>query len=309
MGDWAVTAQGLTRRFGATTAVDGVDLRVPHGGIYGFLGRNGAGKTTVIRMLLGLIRPTAGRVTVLDVPVGARRTGQPAPWDRVGYLLEAPALYPELTIREHLRVAARYRGIGAGPVTDALEQFGLGRGAETKARALSLGNRQRLGLALALMHRPELVILDEPSNGLDPAGVVEMRSRLRELADDGVTVFMSSHHIAEVSRLADRIGIIHQGRLVEELEADQLRNAARRRLAMSFTDSATAVQAAAILQRAGLDAEVQGDSVTSADDRSVTRPEHVATLLVEALAPPRYLAVEQEDLEDHFLRMTGTVPA
>ena len=307
MGDWAVTAQGLTRRFGATTAVDDVDLRVPRGRIYGFLGRNGAGKTTVIRLLLGLIRPTAGRVTVLCAPVGTRRSGV-TPWDRVGYLVEGPGLYSELTAREHLGVAARYRRLGAGSVSDALEQFGLGGDAGTKARALSLGSRQRLGLALALMHRPELVILDEPSNGLDPAGVVELRSLLRDLADDGVTVFMSSHHIAEVARLADRVGIIDHGRLVEELDADQLRAVARRRLALSFIDPPTAARAAAVLLGAGLDAEVRGDSVTSADDRSVTQPEGVATLLVEARVPPRYLAIEQEDLEARFLRMTGTVP-
>lgn len=309
MTGWVIRTHHLTRRYGQLTAVDDVELSVAAGEVYGFLGRNGAGKTTLIRLLLGLIRPTAGGVEVLGQPVGGGRNGEAPPWSQVGYLVEAPGLYPELTVLDHLRIASWYRRLAPMATDDVLGRLDLARYARVRARALSTGNRQRLGLALALIHRPALVVLDEPVTGLDPAGVVQVRNLLRELADDGVTVFMSSHILGEVSRLADRVGIIHQGRLVEELSADRLHTAGHQRLVSAVRDPTQASQAARALRAADLGVEVQGTRLICTDKRAVNQPEQVATLLVQAGTPPRYLALEHEDLEQHFLRLTDGGPS
>jgi ABC-2 type transport system ATP-binding protein len=224
----------LSKSFGDVLAVDQLSLHVGKGEIYAFLGLNGAGKTTTIRMLLGLVRPTGGVVHML----GMRIRPDGGPWSRVGYLVEAPSAYPELTVRENLEVARRLRGCKDALAVDRIiEQLALSPYADRRARTLSQGNAQRLGLAKALFHEPDLLILDEPANGLDPAGVVEVREILRELCRDrGVTVFMSSHILAEVSRLATRIGVIHKGRLVEELDADELERRRHRRLVVDARD-------------------------------------------------------------------------
>jgi ABC-2 type transport system ATP-binding protein len=179
----------LVKRYGAVTAVDAVSLRVAQGEIYGSLGLNGAGKITTIRTLLGMIRPSSGTVPLFGAPIGPNGRG---PWRRVGHLVETPAAYPELSVRENLEVAQRLHDIAdRGATMRAIEQFGLATYADRPSRTLSMGNLQRLGLARALLHEPELVVLDEPANGLDPAGVVEVRELLRALAHErGVTVFM-----------------------------------------------------------------------------------------------------------------------
>ena len=217
----SVETNGLSKSFGKVHAVDSVSLRVGQGEIYGFLGLNGAGKTTTIRALLGMIRPSAGSVSVLGQAVGPNGRG---PWRRVGHLVERPAAYPELTVRENLEIARRLHGIPDMSATSyVIERLGLATYADRKAGGLSTGNLQRLGLARALLHEPELLILDEPANGLDPAGVVEIRELLASLVrEKGVTVFMSSHILTEVDRLATRIGIIHKGHLLVELEAEKL---------------------------------------------------------------------------------------
>ena len=187
----------------------------------------------------------------------------------------------------------------------AIDQFGLAAYADRPARTLSLGNLQRLGLARALLHEPELVVLDEPANGLDPSGVVEVRELLRTLARDrGVTVFMSSHNLAEVDRLATRIGIIHAGRLIEELDMHELERRRARRLAVDARDR---VAARAALEAAGYAVSLVGEdgSFVLAEPRAVTAPDEVARVLVAAGIPPTRLAVEQDDLEQHFLRLTG----
>jgi len=296
----AVQTHGLTRRYRDVLAVDGLGLTVERGEIYGFLGLNGAGKTTTIRMLLGMIRPSAGRAAVLGAPV---RRGGRGPWDRVGYLVESPAPYPGLTVAENLWAAARLRGVGGGAVARVVERLGLAPYASRKARSLSQGNRQRLGLALALFHEPELLILDEPANGLDPAGVVEVRELLQALAaDHGVTVLMSSHILAEVDRLATRIGIIHEGRLIEEMSAAEMERRRALRLVVEARDTDAARR---VLQAAGYGPEPGGDGLVLRDARAVARPDDVAAALAGAGHPPTRLAVEQEDLEAHFLRLTA----
>jgi len=298
----SIETTALTKRFGDVLAVDGVDLSVERGEVYAFLGLNGAGKTTTIRMLLGMIRPTAGRVAVLGEPVGPAGRG---PWGRVGHLVETPAAYPELTVRENLEVARRLLGLSdRGAVTRAIERLGLAGYADRRARTLSLGNFQRLSLARALLHEPELVVLDEPANGLDPAGVVEVRELLLSLARErGTTVFMSSHVLAEVDRLATRIGIIHAGRLIEEVDAEELE---RRRARSLVVDARDRPAARAALEGAGFGVALAADgALVLGEPRAIEAPDEVARLLVAAGVPPTRLAVEQEDLEAHFLRLTG----
>jgi len=292
-----IVANGLTKRYGEVDVVDDVSLRIAAGEIYALLGLNGAGKTTTIRMLLGMVRPTSGSVTVLDTAV---RPGAHTMWSRVGYLVETPAAYPDLTVAENLMVAARLRG--RRHVDDVIERLQLTHYARQRARTLSLGNAQRLGLAKALLHKPELLILDEPANGLDPAGVAEIRDLLLELSrDHGVTVVLSSHILTEVARLATRIGIIDRGRLVREVTATDLAAHVPQRLSVSVRDHVAAQKA---LLRAGFDAfRTDGDHIVLTDSRAVGEPEAVATVLVAAGCPPYRLAVEQDDLEAFFLRV------
>lgn len=300
--NYAIYTEGLTKTYGAVRAVDGVNLRVRPGEIYGFLGLNGAGKTTTIRTLLGMIHPTAGQVEVLGQPVTRNGRG---PWRQVGHLVEAPAVYPELTVREHLEIARRLHNLRAPHATARIiDQLGLAVYADRKAGTLSMGNLQRLGLARAMLHEPALLILDEPANGLDPAGVVEIRELLRRLAyEQGVTIFMSSHILTEVDRLATRIGIIHQGRLIEELEAKQVEALRTRRLEIQTRDLTAA---RSILANAAYGTvATQGESLTLSDPRAVEAPDEIARLLVNAGTPPTRLAVVQENLEEHFLHLIG----
>ena len=301
----AIRTRGLTHRYGRVVALEQVDLTVAPGEIYGFLGRNGAGKTTLIRALLGLITPASGEVTVLGTSIRGART--PARlWARVGYLVEGPGLYPALTVTEHLQLAARYRRLPQSAVDAVTDRLRLAHYATVRARVLSMGNRQRLGLALALLHQPELLVLDEPVNGLDPAGVVEMRQALRSLADDGVTVFMSTHIIGEVAKLADRVGIIQAGRLIEELSRESLRAAERERFVTTFRTPDLARRASEMLISDGVEARVDQCSVVSSAAEAVEQPDRMAMRLVTAGIAPCYLAVEREDLEQRFLRLTGT---
>ena len=300
MSNFAIETNQLTKHFGDVMAVDYVNLRVKPGEIYGFLGLNGAGKTTTIRALLGMIRPSEGSVKVLDQAVGPNGRG---PWAQVGHLVETPSAYPELTVRENLDVARRLHGISDSAVTErVIDQLALGSYADRKSGTLSMGNLQRLGLARALLHEPELLILDEPANGLDPAGVVEIRELLRTLAHKkGVTVFMSSHILTEVDRLATRIGIIHEGKLIEELDTEQLEELRARRLEIKTRD----LEAAQLcLRSAGYKFDLQDELIVLSDAYAIEHADDVARILVNAGAPPIRLAVEQQDLEEHFLQLT-----
>jgi ABC-2 type transport system ATP-binding protein len=298
---FVIETSGLSKSFGQVRAVDSVNLRVGPGEIYGFLGLNGAGKTTTIRALLGMIRPSAGSVKVLGQAVGPNGRG---PWRHVGHLVEVPAAYPELTVRENLEIARRLQGISDVNATSrVIERLGLASYANRKAGALSTGNLQRLGLARALLHEPELLILDEPANGLDPAGVAEIRELLASLTHErGMTVFMSSHILTEIDRLATRIGIIHQGRLLEELDAEKLKELRSRRLVVK-TRNLEAAQSA--LTQADFAMKPSESTIILDDARAIDAPDEVATILVNAGAPPTKLTVEQEDLEAYFLRLTG----
>ncbi|NTU79931.1 MAG: ABC transporter ATP-binding protein [Chloroflexales bacterium] len=298
----AIETTNLGKRYGAVQAVEQLSLRVAEGEIYAFLGLNGAGKTTTIRMLLGMIRPTTGSARVLQTPV---RLGQREPWAAVGYLVEQPQSYRELTVAENLEVARRlHPGTPRAAVGQIIERLGLSAYAQRRAGTLSQGNAQRLGLARALLHQPRLLFLDEPANGLDPAGIVEIRALLRELTHEhGVTIFMSSHILAEVARLAQRIGIIHQGRLLHELTIEALEQDRQRRLLIRARDL---VGAARALRGAGHPADVLPDGTLALSaSAAIERPDDIASLLVQAGTPPTQVLVEEEELEHYFLRLIG----
>ena len=227
LGDVVLAARGLRRAFGEERALAGVDLEVRAGEIHALVGLNGAGKTTLMRLLLGMQRPDDGHALLrhdgglIDV-----RAVPPAAWARVGHLVESPFTYAELTAFEVVRSAARLRGLGrreaAAATRQVLAGLALDHWADRRSRTLSLGNRQRVGLAGALVHDPEVLVLDEPSNALDPAGVVLVRRRLRQAADAGAAVLVSSHHLDEMARMADRVTVLHRGVVVGSLPAGGL---------------------------------------------------------------------------------------
>jgi ABC-2 type transport system ATP-binding protein len=292
----------LTKKFGSFTAADSISLKVNEGEIYGFLGLNGAGKTTTIRMLLGMINPTSGESFLNGKRVHA---GNPALWENVGSLVEIPYSYPDLSVWENLEILRRLRGMtNPDAITAVMKKLRLGQYRDRKAKHLSLGNAQRLGLAKALMHHPEILILDEPANGLDPAGIVEIRQLLLDLTrNHGTTVFISSHILGEIAKFATRIGIIHKGRLIEELTTDQLKILTKKRVLISVADNERAI---ALLAGQGFKAApAENGPIEITGEDALLHPEKVNTLLVNSGNSPAMLKVEEEDLEAFFLRTIG----
>jgi ABC-2 type transport system ATP-binding protein len=301
MTSGAIRTRGLAKSYGPVKAVVKVDLDVRRGEIYGFLGRNGAGKTTTIRMLLGLVRPTTGEVSILGSSLAEDRAGV---LSRVGYFVETAAAYPNLTVRENLAIQGRLTGAPSGSVERVIGLLKLQEYTGRRAGRLSLGNKQRLSLARALIHSPELLILDEPANGLDPAGIIEIRALLRGLADEhGVTIFMSSHLLDEVEHLADRVGIVHAGTLVEEVDVSQLRDNGRLAVEIEVDDVARAERV--LRDELGLvELSRAGENGLRVADRAVA-PSSIARALVGAGIALHRLVSTEEDLERHFMRVTG----
>lgn len=300
--DTVIVASGLTKTYGDVLAVDRLDLAVKRGEIYGFLGRNGAGKTTTIRMLLGLVKPTAGAASLFGTPIVR---GEQSVFMRVGYLVEAAASYSSLTVRENLDIQRRLTGSPRHAVHDAIGRLGLDSYADRRAGWLSLGNKQRLALARAVLHHPDVLLLDEPANGLDPAGIVEVREFLRTLADEqGLTVLLSSHILTEVAHLADRIGVIHNGRLLEDLSRDELRARSRPYLDVRVSDVETAtVVLAERLNMTHVQREASGDVLRVFE--SSERVPDIARVLVGAGLDVMALCPAAEALEEHFMKLTG----
>lgn len=299
----ALRTRNLTKRYGERLAVDGLSIEARRGEVFGFLGPNGAGKTTTIRMSLGLIAPTSGSVDVLGRDV-ARDGRQVLP--HVGALIEQPALYPYLSGRDNLRVI----GDAQGGVTEArvdavLEQVAMRERGGDRVKTYSLGMKQRLGVAMALLQDPDLLILDEPTNGLDPAGIVEMRDLLRRLAQAGKTVFVSSHALEDVRQMCSRVAIINHGRLVTESSvADLIRG--RGEFVVTL-DRATEALALVLTQPWGAHARLNDDGrlfTGAPDDESGA----LNLFLVQAGFTPRAIAPNEERLEDVFLRLTGEAP-
>jgi len=302
-GDLAIESAGLAKSFGGTAAVDGIDLRVPAGSVFGFLGPNGSGKTPTIRVLLGLINPSAGSWNLLGEPMpDAYMRVLP----RVGALVEGPAFYPWLTGRQNL---ARYDA--AGPdgqrstrrtrVSDALERVGLTAAANKKFKAYSLGMKQRLGLALAMLRPRQLLILDEPTNGMDPQGTREIRHLIRELAKDGATIFLSSHLLSEVEQVCTHVAVMSLGKLLAQGTLDELQAVGSSRLQVETEQVAAA---ATVLTRLGL-CEVAMDGIAVSARLDGHRPEDCCRALVEAGVGVRSLVTVRPSLEDTFVALTG----
>ncbi|MXQ59250.1 ATP-binding cassette domain-containing protein [Streptomyces sp. XHT-2] len=303
-GDAVVVTRGLTKRYrGGQLAVDGLHLTVPAGSVFGFLGPNGSGKTTTIRMLMGLIEPTSGTAHVLGRPMP--RSAR-AVLPHVGALIEGPALYGFLSGRDNL---LRYDAADptADPrtrtarVTAALDRVGLTAASGKKARAYSLGMKQRLGLAAALLRPRRLLVLDEPTNGLDPQGMREIRALVRELATDGTTVLLSSHLLDEIEQVCTHVAVMARGRLITQGPVAELAAGARGRLVVTTPDPA---DAARVLKEQGLaDVVADGDRV-SAEPPARDLAE-VNAALVTAGVRVRGFAVERASLEDAFVALTG----
>ena len=307
--DLAIETSALTKRFGSQTAVDGIDLAVPRGAVFGFLGPNGSGKTTTIRMLLGLLRPTEGDARVL----GSR---MPQALDdvlpRVGALVEGPAFSPYLTGEQNLRrfdAADRHAPAGtrAARVAEALERVGLSQAAAKKAHAYSLGMKQRLGLANAMLMPRELLVLDEPTNGLDPQGTREVRALIRSFAADGTTVFVSSHLLAEVEQLCTHVAVMSSGSLVAQGTLEEFRRSGGRRRAEVRTPDTESART--VLESLGVNVERQ---VAASDLDLVSgvmpddlAPEAVVAALVEAGVRVRGFEAVGASLEQRFVELTG----
>lgn len=297
--DEIIRTENLSKYYADVHAVSGLSLNVSKGEIYGFLGLNGAGKTTTIRMLLGMIRPTSGTAFMKGKKVYADNTEL---WKKVGSLVETPYSYPDLTVHENLEIIHRLRFLSDKKSIDrVIDKLQLGTYSNRKVKNLSLGNAQRLGIAKAIMHNPEILILDEPSNGLDPSGILEMRDMISDLSlNQGVTVFISSHILSEISKLANRIGIIHEGKLLQEVDAGQLEKLSRKRLLIKANDIKSA---ATILNQSGFALQITSDDIIELNEEAaIEKPDVIATILVNAGCPPTLLQVVEEDLETYFLR-------
>jgi ABC-2 type transport system ATP-binding protein len=285
------------RRGGKVRALDGLELSVRAGGVFGFLGPNGSGKTTTIRCLLGLARPTSGRCRVLGADSPARL---PDVVGRLGALVEGPGLNPGLSGRQALTVLATTAGLGRHAVDANLERVGLAERADDLVRGYSLGMRQRLGIGIALLKDPELLILDEPANGLDPAGIREVRELIRRLGAEGRTVFLSSHLLSEVEQVCDEVAIVAHGRTVAQGSvADVL---ASTRPSAMWVKVADLVAGAATLERAGLLAVLDGDRIRV--DVDAEEAERVTRALVAGGQYPTELRPVETSLEDAFFALT-----
>jgi ABC-2 type transport system ATP-binding protein len=299
-GNIVINTENLCKHYGKLKAVEDVSLNVQKGEIYGFLGLNGAGKTTTIRMLLGLIVPTSGTSYLNGIKVNP---GNSAMWKNVGYVVEVPYSYPDLTVKENLEIIRRLRLISnPKSVGDIIAKLKLDAYCDVIAKNLSLGNAQRLGLAKALIHEPDILILDEPANGLDPVGIVEIREMLTDLAlNKGVTVFVSSHILGEISRFATRIGIIHEGKLIHESSVSEMETLMKNCLQIKAHDMISVVK---ILETNGyILSHTENGIIEIIGKDAISNPEKIAVLLVKEGFPPTMLKVEEEDLESFFLRM------
>ncbi|BCW36254.1 ABC transporter ATP-binding protein [Arthrobacter sp. StoSoilA2] len=303
--DLAIETHGLVKRFGHRSAVDGIDLAVPRGAVFGFLGPNGSGKTTTIRVLLGLASANSGEIRVLGKEM-------PRQWASVlpdvGALVEGPGFYPFLSGAANLlRLDSADRHASSSTrrhrVNEALDRVGLGHAAGKKVRAYSLGMKQRLGLANAMLRPRELLVLDEPTNGLDPQGTREVRSLVRSLAAGGTTVFVSSHLLAEVEQMCTHVGVMSAGRLVAQGPLDELRSAGQAHVLIRTPD---VERAAAVLARLGLvPGEAPGRGVIQGNGLDGVEPEEIVAALVADGVRVRGFSVENASLEERFVSLTG----
>ena len=303
-GDWAVEVHGLTKRFGTRTAVDQVDLLVPWGSAFGYLGPNGAGKTTLIRVLLGLTKADSGTMSLLGVPVPAQRSRALA---RVGAIVDEPRFHGHLTGRQNLKILAAARGADAArQIGPALDRTRLTQRADDKVSAYSMGMRQRLGLAACLLAEPQLLILDEPMNGLDPAGIHEMREMLRSLTDEGRTVVLSSHLLDEVERTCDQVAIVDHGKVIRQGSIGELMEGAGAAVEVRCSDPPAAARALGQPATASrITVTEDGLSVTLTAGPADEQTADITRRLVGAGISVYGLRETHARLEDWFLSVTS----
>ncbi|WP_276365544.1 ABC transporter ATP-binding protein [Chryseolinea sp. H1M3-3] len=296
-----ISTISVSKFFNKTSVLDNVSIQVNEGEIYGFLGLNGAGKTTLIRILLGMIRPNEGVVKLFGKVVGTKFNS----WNDIGYLVETPCAYPNLSVNENLKVMYELRHLKNRLLIPAIiDRLKLTAYTNTKSKNLSLGNQQRLGLAKALMHQPKLLILDEPINGLDPEGIVEVRELLKELVGKGSTVFLSSHILGEISKIASRIAIIDHGKLLQQMPTEELKHKLIKSVLIKTNDNRQALKH--LIDRGYQASLKEGDEVEVKGEKAVLYPEHIAKLLVDHEMDLKQLYVHTEDLEMFFLRAIRT---
>jgi ABC-2 type transport system ATP-binding protein len=294
-------ADNLSKAYGDLKAVDDLSVEVHEGEIYGLLGLNGAGKTTAIRMFLDMIKPSAGTVRLFGMKV---KSGDNL-LNKVGYLVETPSSYPELNVVENLQIYYKYRRLNDPHLIESIiQRLQLHSFKDVKTKNLSLGNKQRLGLAKALFHNPRLLILDEPTNGLDPAGIVEFRNMLKALSHQGVTIFISSHLLDEVSRVASRIGIVHQGKLLREVNSIKLESELNKTLVIRTGDLEKCKTLMASLGYEFSEG-IHPNELRSVDHLAVDGRDQIAKRIVEAGLALREFFIEKENLETYFLRQIG----
>lgn len=296
-----ISTSHLSKKYGSVLRVSDLDLRVPEGCIYGFLGPNGAGKSTTLKMILGLVRPTAGDIAVFGEPM--TRRNRLAILKQVGSLIESPSYYGHLSGEENLRIVQTMRGVPAKNIREVLEIVRLTDAKDKRAAHYSLGMKQRLGLAAALLGYPRLLILDEPTNGLDPAGIQEMRELIKELPQRfGMTVVVSSHLLAEIDQMADHVGIIREGELVFQDSLTALHSRSKHHLALRTTDN---LHAQAILRERRLHVSEGEDGYLVLPLMNDDTTAALAELLVTQSIGVLRLEERQKSLEDIFLELTG----
>jgi ABC-2 type transport system ATP-binding protein len=294
-GSPAIVARGLTKRFGDQTALDDLSFEVRPGRVTGFLGPNGAGKSTTLRILLGLVRPTGGTATILGMPYGSLER----PTHAVGAVLETASFHPLRRGRDHLRVLAAASGLDGSRIDEVLEQVGLPDAGRRKVGTYSLGMRQRLGLAAALLGNPRVLLLDEPANGLDPQGIRWLRDHLRAFASDGNAVLVSSHLLSEVAQMADEVIVIHRGRLIRQSTVDELTGGTGSALRIASPQPG---RLAAALEAEGMEVRPAGGDRLTVRGGTAYR---VGTLAFARGVPLTELTSERSTLEDVFLEMTN----
>jgi len=301
--DKIIRTENIGKSYGRFKAVSNLTLNVRKGEIYGFLGLNGAGKTTSIRMLLGMIQPTSGAAFINNEKVNPAKTKL---WQKIGYMVETPYSYPGLTVRQNLEIIRKLRSLPEkSSIDEIMEKLRISQYAQRKARHLSSGNSQRLGLAKALMHKPEILILDEPTSSLDPAGIHEIREMLIDLAtNQGVTIFISSHILSEISKFATRIGIIHEGVLLQEINTCDLSTLCNKEVLLETVNNSSAEE---ILKSKNISFRVNDEKqIFVTEEKYIRNPEILSAMLSENNLPPRCIHVQGEDLETYFLRLINS---
>lgn len=294
-----IETRGISKRYKNFQAVKDVSISIDKGEIYGFIGLNGSGKTTTIRMMLGMIKPTAGVCHIKGEKVSPTNHRI---WRSVGHIVETPYAYPELTVKENLNIFSRLKRVeGTDAVDKVMDQLNLTRYANKKAGHLSLGNAQRLGIAKALIHSPDILILDEPMNGLDPSGIVEVRELLQDLVfNKGVTILLSSHQLSEVAMIATKIGIINEGSLIKEISTNTLNALLDQQLIVDTRDNQGAQ---ALFENMGYLSKINNHGLIEvSDERAIQTPDEISQLLVNNGHPPTKLMVRERNLESYFLK-------